>query len=987
MIKLWDQESGFTYTNIPERVFASIQLPLSDDSHALNATVSKHAGQIPSGLLVFEQSVAGTPYEVKFSQTSTAIFRAQVEIVVTEIKLVERQSKVLSVVTLNVPDNYSKLTGTGVVAAGGVLTKGKTYYLSLLEGKDYTLHLTQYSAEAGKDPIQLPVSSTTETVSKFEDIALSFVVEGANSPVWVTPSGALTVNPTGHIFVLYNTPVSFKLSVFDNDVSAGDQLQFYIPSEGGSLPPGLNLSKDGIISGIIGDAPSVGVTVGSGNFDADWYDRTFYDINVSENTNGVQLNTRTVRKFSRIYEFIVVCTDGLNTVERQFSIYCIPEEFLRADNSLIQVGHSAYTSDCTYLRAPYFLSERDLGNYRTQNNVTLFIDAYNPNPQLGDVKYSIDPLTVTCEATVVDYPFTVSAKNGSPIAGSKFYLELPSGRSNATYTVQSVVQEGNLWYVTPVEHIPDLVLDTRVVFGYVSPLTDLFSIDSLSGVMFGNFGNSSNRTYEFTVTVDKFDSAYTSYSTFALPVYALNDADIYVRSTATDIDLVPYISGEMLHLGPRRIPYVVKAATRISPTDVLLRVDRNVAVSDLSIGDLIETTLKVPSNWLYAVATNRKNFVVSVTDEETTDLAWTTPSNLGTLVPDVSSMLKVEATAPNGVPITYITGTTYDSNTTRFYEINDSNELLVMDNFVREGLELQSATGLIVGKLSKNSNNLFSFDNGATTFDFSTTTIDSVIRFNVYATAIIADTEQSIQQEFTISVGLADTTRFSEMWLKAYMPLNQRELFDLLVTNSEIFPTELLYRGSDPAFGVQKEVKMLLYAGIETASFDDYIAVMAKNFGRKRLLFGDLKVATAIDGTTPLYDVVYVEMVDTLENDLGQSLPVEVLVNNTTQYPNSIDNMRSRLIEAFVTKNALLPKWMLSPQADGSGMQYVKAVPICYCLPRAGETIIRNIKTYGFDFTNLTFEVDRIVIDGIVSTTGDILETRFIHFPSGDINE
>ena len=57
---------------------------------------------------------------------------------------------------------------------------------------------------------------------------------------------------------------------------------------------------------------------------------------------------------------------------------------------------------------------------------------------------------------------------------------------------------------------------------------------------------------------------------------------------------------------------------------------------------------------------------------------------------------------------------------------------------------------------------------------------------------------------------------------------------------------------------------------------------------------------------------------------------------------------------------------MRSIQPDSyTELNFVPAVPLCYCLPGLGKEILLNIKNSGFDFKLLDYTIDRYIIDAV----------------------
>ena len=82
-----------------------------------------------------------------------------------------------------------------------------------------------------------------------EDRTFSISVDGSDLPYWLTQQGFLRVGQNNAYFVLDNAYVEFQLEADDTDINAGDSLEYYLVPVGGELPPGLSLSRTGLISG------------------------------------------------------------------------------------------------------------------------------------------------------------------------------------------------------------------------------------------------------------------------------------------------------------------------------------------------------------------------------------------------------------------------------------------------------------------------------------------------------------------------------------------------------------------------------------------------------------------------------------------------------------------------------------------------------------------------------------------------------------------
>lgn len=286
---------------------------------------------------------------------------------------------------------------------------------------------------------------------------------------------------------------------------------------------------------------------------------------------------------------------------------------------------------------------------------------------------------------------------------------------------------------------------------------------------------------------------------------------------------------------------------------------------------------------------------------------------------------------------------------------------------------------------------------------------------------------------------------YSNIYAKPFLKLEKRiELADFF-TNPDIFERNLLYRPSDLQFGVQNELKMLIYAGIETKDAPQYVSALGRS-SKKRFRFGTIKKAVAkAPGTNDiLYEAVYVEILDNMENAKG-SVPKTVItrylnypitvnqgrrdswdsditdnnldrsaedvlprimtqdsimradydgqrisdVNKSTVFGNSVTNIRSNISAIGETERNFLPLWMRTPQTfSGIEQGFTKAVVLCYCRPQSSsdsfnpaDRIINNIKNLGIDFKNVDFTFDRIIIDSVEGETGD----KYIAFGAREV--
>jgi len=251
-------------------------------------------------------------------------------------------------------------------------------------------------------------------------------------------------------------------------------------------------------------------------------------------------------------------------------------------------------------------------------------------------------------------------------------------------------------------------------------------------------------------------------------------------------------------------------------------------------------------------------FTVSIIGEVESAINWITDYNLGDINANFVSTLRIEAVSSFADSVV-------------LYELESGR--------LPPGLTL-NLDGEIVGKVNQYQNPItgaagltsFDYDMGGTTFDLEKTTVDRDYIFTVKAKDQL--TYSAISKSFKISVVTPNNIVFSNLKTKPFLKADQRVAWKEFINNTSIFTPLNIYRPNDPNFGVQSDLSMIVYAGIETTEAAAYINSIGLNHKKKRFQFGDIKKATAVlPGTnTQVYEVIYVEMIDPLEPN-GNRLP------------------------------------------------------------------------------------------------------------------
>ncbi len=821
--------------------------------------------------------------------------------------------------------------------------------------------------------------------NQVSDRTFLMTIEGPDDPVWLTPEGTLNVNPNGQAFVLDNTYIEFNLSAIDQDIKAGDKLDFFIQDGDGELPPGLTLSSTGVISGKVDPILSLDISAGSGFFDTNLYDSNPFDFGIEPKTgldtflyDSVVFDyidlVKSPRKLNRRYQFFVSVTDGLSVIKRKFSVFVVGDDFLRSDNTILQIGNGTFTADATYLRSAFWLTGSNLGIKRANNYVTIILDAFDPNPALSPLVYEL-------------------------------------AETNPDNT-PSVLPQG------------------------------LF-LDSLNGEIFGYipYQPAITEDYKFTVNAIKYDATGFTEAEVAVVVgvgaaYGQN----YLLINPLPTEDVTLITNEYLRIGNfqyRVVSYtsqtVVGGQYALLRLETPLRID--VPSTDTQGNPTIFTRTFIRSTLEYNTNVASKTFDLKVLGEVDSVIKFLTPSNLGKIRANFISTLSVvaETTVPRAVLSYQVLTTNRDGTPSKLpsgLSLNTRGELIgKIPQFSIDG-----APGLTL------------FDTGTTTFDGATQTFDRSYRFSVLA--IDQFKYSAVIGEFTLTIEESTEKLYSNIYVQPYQKISSRDYFTNFINDATVFVPEKIYRLNDTNFGVQYKLQMLIYAGIETRVISEYVPALNRNIKRKRFKMGEIRRAIAKEqgSDKTLYEVVYIEVLDDYEQrelsaqqqiKLPRNRNARALVNQATNsvasgllttpdnqaklnkdepdrfrpvndpytadnsavfasgrdqefaYPSSIINIRKNLrslsvnnedgstIRAITVENEFLPLWMKTAQNSKTpATGFINAIPLCYCKAGEGQTILENVKNSGFDFGLIDYEIDRFLID---STLGNS-EPQFLKF-------
>lgn len=869
----------------------------------------------------------------------------------------------------------------------------------------------------GYEIIGTPYEVQIDTVSTFViratldnniyDRTFKIIVAGPDDPKWLTSEGSLPIGPNNTFFIIDSAPIDFQLDAYDPDVIAGDNLEFYIKEGNGELPPGIQLTTDGRLVGIVDPILALEKAASDGKYDkttygsfpydfaarsSNGYDSFYYDVSIYD----IAVPTRSPKKLNRNYEFTVSVSDGDNEAERTFMIYVVGDDFLKADNTLMQVANGTFTADNTNVRVPIWLTPADLGYRRANNFVTLYLDVIDPNTLDGIIYYELKAVNDDNSASILPPGLVLDSTTGE-IAGKVPYQ--PAVTKEYKFTVEAIrfVVDSDTVELSTFAFLPSQVGETTV------------KINKLN-------------TYASYAVGQQFTLGQNTYSVTAIDTESNLDYDIITLNTAL--------------------------------------LDKIEASDSINLGT-VETNDPEESR-------KSKTFTVKILGEVDSTINWNTASNLGAISANYISTLSVSATTT--VP-----------NARLLYTLESGS--------LPPGLKL-SYDGEIIGKVNSfgtaEKPGITVFDNQLLKLDNNTTTLDRDFEFTVKARDQYG--YSAITRTFTITVSDPDNKLYSNLYMRPMLKQAQRITFEDIISDTSIFDSDFIYRPNDSNFGLQKQMQMLLYSGIETKTAEYYVSAFAKNIKRKKYKLGEIKTAIAkTPGTQDIvYEVVYVEVIDPAESDKGDvrkkitiknneknlantvkyetndtnidpsyftigtrrvgdvifkllpsidigtrsgdtsivsrdNFPIGVRdgvdalsnitignfdpyrfrpvpentlkvdsdaitidgANDKIRYISNISHVRDALKSLGETEVNFLPLWMRTSQPGTIAIQgYTKAVPLCYCKPGTSLIIKNALKNRGIQFNQFDFDIDRVVID---STTGNS-EEQYIAFANFKIN-
>jgi len=414
--------------------------------------------------------------------------------------------------------------------------------------------LTGTPAEVAKRTLYTFVVRAASGDSTITDRTFSLDVNGEDTPTFTTASGQLRLDDStrvGLYWVIDGSSINFQIQATDTDTEAGQTLVYEIVK--GELPPGVTISKTGLISGVV-QLTADQKFAPRGGFDAEPFP-DYSALNPDEggsplDARNIYDQTVTTKSISKNFDFIVRVSDGTSFIEQNNSIFVYSADFWRVSNTAVtidktEIDGSSLTMDLSANRRPVFTTPSDLGSFRHDNNVVIKIDVNDFDALQGNLEYSLQsgalPTGLQIDinsgeiygqlsrqsAVEVDYTFTIRANRvistGVNVFQDKTFTmkvigEIDIGIAFTTPTAVGTLKAGvpSLLAIQAVNDSPNRVLTYSVTQGTLPPGITLSTAGNLIGTIdpsdFRDVEDSTTAyTFSFTVTVsDQYQIAATS---------------------------------------------------------------------------------------------------------------------------------------------------------------------------------------------------------------------------------------------------------------------------------------------------------------------------------------------------------------------------------------------------------------------------------------------------------------------------------------------
>jgi|694.fasta_scaffold20080_9 hypothetical protein len=222
-------------------------------------------------------------------------------------------------------------------------------------------------------------------------------------------------------------------------------------------------------------------------------------------------------------------------------------------------------------------------------------------------------------------------------------------------------------------------------------------------------------------------------------------------------------------------------------------------------------------------------FTLNVANNITGDIIWVTDSDLGVMDNATVSDKKIEA----------------NCDVTLSYQLI-SGELPPNLSF--------KSNGEIDGVVAYQPTDTYQEKNDTATYTFT-------IRAYSQSIPLVSSTK-----EFTLTIKQTYDIPTDNLYIKCTPSIADREKITSLLDNTELIPTEYLFRPDDPNYGKANNIVYAHAYGVYSSDIKEYIEAVKKNHYWRNITLGELNTAIARDeNNNILYEVLYSTVIDNLQ--------------------------------------------------------------------------------------------------------------------------
>ena len=862
--------------------------------------------------------------------------------------------------------------------------------------------------------------------NQISDRTFKIVVLGADDPQWQTPAGQLAIGNNNTYFILDSAPIDFQLQVLDTDTEAGQVLEYFIGSRGGTLPPGIKLTPDGRLVGIVDPVRAIELATATGKYDEvgfdqdakagfDWsvpdnngFDSFYYDVT----TYDLSTPTRSPKKLNRYYEFTVSVSDGDSISDRTFTIYVVGDDFLRSDNTIMQVGTGTFQADISHIRVPIWITPSDFGYRRANNYVTLILDIIDPNTLSGVVSYylkttnddntpSILPPGLELDATTgeiagrvpyqpavtKEYNFTIAAQRIGYDVDRVQLLKFAKEQANQGLS-QVKVNKFDTQYL---EYVPGREFTylgrTYEVLNVLSTISSEFDVLNLTTPLLDTIPKAATVNLG-TITLSGQEVA-TSKKKFSIKLLGEIDSTIKWNTIADfgnfSANYISTLSVSATTTVPNgTLLYTIKSGQL--PPGLSLSLDGEIIGKVTSFGQPGNPGLTIYDSGNFKLDQNATRFdrtyKFTITAQDQFGFSAIDREFTITLADPDNKLYSNLYMTPMMTPEKRRSYSDIINNSSIFtpetlYRPNDPNFGLqnTIKMLLYPGIESKHIREF-VGSLSQNAKRKRYHLGKIKTAIAKTPGTQRVIYEIVYLEVIDPQVSQTpIKTKKKIKIANKDKILINSTKYTNTDDLYDNELYKLSIgTRQET--TDVVYK-----FGDDLKVKKR-----------DSVFIKSQNITTNDI---PIKVAPDFDvlsrSNYPL-DIPFTPGVlvsRKLRPDTENTVTVDLQAitvdgaQDTTRYNSSTDHIKDNIREIGETEKNFMPLWMRSSQVNQiAELGMINAIPLCYCKPGTSATVANKLNLENIDFSVFDFDIDRVLID---SSQG-VADEQYIVFANYEYN-